>query len=126
MVVGLPSSAAAPAPVVDHEEAQAADGAPELPQLLQPKAQIGAEAREACGSLAQRGGGHHTDPERASRAGKSEASTTLSNKVIPFHTVLFRLSLFWLQVDLVIFVKAFSFHKMFDPVFYMFQFELLY
>lgn len=82
MVVGLPSSAAAPAPVVDHEEAQAADGAPELPQLLQPKAQIGAKVREASGSVAQRGGGHHPDSERASRSGESEAATTLSNKVI--------------------------------------------
>ncbi len=75
MVVGLPSSPAAPALVLDHEEAQAADGAAELPKLLQQKAQIGAEAREACGSLAQRGGGHHPDPERASRAGETEASS---------------------------------------------------
>lgn len=70
MVVGLPSSAAAPALVPDHEEAQAADGAAEFPQLLQQKAQIRAAAREARGSLAQRGGGHHPDPQRASRAGE--------------------------------------------------------
>lgn len=70
MVVGLPSSASARALVLDHEEAQAADGAPELPKFLQQEAQIGAEAREACGSLAQRGGGHHLDPKRVSRAGE--------------------------------------------------------
>lgn len=73
MVVGLPSSAAAPALVTNHEEAQAADGAAQLPQLLQQEAQIGAETREARGSLAQGGGGHHSDPERASRAGENEA-----------------------------------------------------
>lgn len=71
MVVGLSFSAAAPpALVLDHEEAQAADRAPELPQLLQPKAKIGAQAREAYGSLAQRGSGHYPDPKRATRAGE--------------------------------------------------------
>ena len=71
MVVGL-SSAAAPALVRDHEEAQAADGAAELPELLQQEAQIRAEARAAAGSLAQRGGGHHPDPQRAPRAGETQ------------------------------------------------------
>lgn len=74
MVVGLPSSAAAPTLVRDHEEAQAADGSPELPQFLQQKTQIGAEAREARGSSAQRGGGHHPDAERTPRTGETEVS----------------------------------------------------
>lgn len=95
MVVGLPSSAAAPTLVLDHEEAQAADGATELPQLLQQKAQIGAEAREARGSLAQRGGGHHPDPERAPRAGEAEVSNVVlvvweaceSKEVISYHLI---------------------------------------
>lgn len=70
MVVGLPFSAAFPALVLDHEAAQAADGAPELPKFLQQEAQIRAEARETCGSLAQRGGSHHPNSKRASRAGE--------------------------------------------------------
>lgn len=72
MVVGLSSSAAATALVVDHEEAQAADGAAELPELLHQEAQVGAKGREAAGGVAQGGGGHHPDPERATTAGETE------------------------------------------------------
>lgn len=75
MVVGLSSSAASPAVVLYHEEAQAADRAPEFPKLLQPKAQIRAKAREACGDLAQRRGGHNPDSERAARAGRTDVSS---------------------------------------------------
>lgn len=78
MVVGLFSSAAAPALVLDHEEAQAADWALELPKFLQPKAQIRAKGGEACGSLSQRGGGHYPDPKRASRTGKIDALSAWS------------------------------------------------
>lgn len=76
MVVGLFSSAAAPALVLDHEEAQAADWALELPEFFQPKAQIRAKGGEARGNPAQRGGRHYPDPERASRAGKTDALST--------------------------------------------------
>lgn len=74
----MPSLAAAPpAPVQHHEEAQAADGATELPQLLHQEAQIGAQARETRGSLPQRGGGHHSDSQRKPSAGENVAQTNI-------------------------------------------------
>lgn len=73
MVVGRPSSAAAPTPVFDHEEAQAADGAAELPQLLQQETQI--VRAEARGCPAQRGSGHHAHAKRTPRAGESDCPT---------------------------------------------------
>ena len=75
MVVGRLSSAAAPTPVFDHEEAQAADGAAELPQLLQQKTQtIRAEAR---GRQAQGGSGHHAHAERTPWPGESDRPTLM-------------------------------------------------
>lgn len=78
MVVGLPSSSSSsPAaaliqPPPRHEEAQAADGAARLPQLLQQEAQIGQQGRAARRHSAQRGSGHHADAQRAAGTGEAE------------------------------------------------------
>lgn len=78
MVIGLFSSAAAaPAQGPDDEEAQATDRAFQLPQLLQPQAQIRPKAREACGVLSERRGVYNFDSERASRAGEAGSPDTL-------------------------------------------------
>lgn len=70
MVVGSSSSAASPI-LLHHEEAQAADGAPELFELLQPEAQVGGQIGEACGGVSERWGGHNSNTERTPGAGKN-------------------------------------------------------
>lgn len=91
MVVGLFSSAAAPAPAqgLEHEEAQATDRASELPQLFQPQAQIGAEAWEVCGAMAKRRSGYNSDSERTSGAGEAGVSETLHLVLCDFQWTLF-------------------------------------